>query len=178
MPDHITINLLHVWLVVKAAVAVYITKKELQYPIWSHGVQRSRGIHHVIRAFLRNAAVNPEWALMKLLAFLPFGAFTGKKHLWRFLPWHIASPPPLCAVCKDTGQHAHTFIKGMTKKEMCTCPAGQLLAHEYDEHSTVSLEDLEGVCVCCKGTKDIGAGRPCPHCKLREDVKALDQKKK
>lgn len=133
----------------------YITKREFQYPIWDRdGVQIQRRLHHLIQAYIRNFVVNPEWAGLKLFAFIPVWLMTGWRFWNYFSPWRIKKAPPLCKTCHDKGEYlTKGFIAGQpdvwTKCEQCSRP---------------SPGTSQWNCACCLDTHFIGPNRPCPHC--------------
>ncbi len=158
MPETVTINLYYVWGVVKLVLAGFITCKELQYPIWRQGLQVRRGLQHTFRAYLRNAFVNPEWALVKLLAFLPVWLFTGKRHIDKFMPWRIKAPPPYCDRCGDKGRYYQRgFLSGSSEGW-----------HECECQKELIHPGPGVICKTCLDTGKIGPDRDCPHCERRK----------
>lgn len=96
----------------KIGTAVAISKKEFKYPIWKNGVLSKRGIHDNIRAFIWHTLLNPEWALLKAIVFIPVFLFTGYKFIDKFKPWRIQSSPPKCETCGDKGKY---YVPSMLK---------------------------------------------------------------
>ncbi len=150
-----------IYAISKAVVSVWVCKREFLYPIWNaDGLQVPRGIHHKVQSFLRNWAINPEWGLMKAIAFAPVFLFTGKRHIHSFMPWRVQKTPPFCKECKDKGGRnvKPGFVKkgGMTGWHVCRC-------------QNVEVPKEERICSCpvCLDTGTIGKDRPCPHCERR-----------
>lgn len=160
-PIEFTINLTYVFVVIyglfKGSIAVWITKREFQYPIWNkQGIQIERQLHHKIRAFLRNFIVNPEWGFLKLIALVPVFLATGKRFLHYFMPWKVQRPPPRCTTCKDKGTYlVPSLLKGVKGSwQICNC-----------QENLIRIPNC--VCVICLDKGNIGPNRPCPHCEHR-----------
>jgi len=137
----------------KVISSIWISRKEFQYPIWNQeGEQIERGLPHKVRALIRNFTVNPEWAVMKLVAFLPVALFTGMRYWDRFSPWRIQSCPPLCKQCRDKGKYyTPSFIKGAKGNWIkCNCQ----VEPKANTHT----------CMVCLDLHEIGPNRPCPRC--------------
>lgn len=171
MPDHITVNLVNVALVVyvigKACASIWITKREFGYPIWDgDGVQISRGIQHKLRSFFRNWLINPEWGLMKAVAFAPVFLVTGRRYIHYFLPWRVQNPPPFCKKCDDKGKIwiSGFFVGQSGHWEKCSCK---------DQQLPRELPDAQ--CVVCLDKGSIGKNRPCPHCQRRTRITNIAQ---
>lgn len=158
----ITINFTYIFAVMyavaKAAASVWICKREFLYPIWnSEGIQVNRGLHHKIQSFLRNWAINPEWGLLKAIAFAPVFLATGKRFIHAFMPWRVQKAPPFCQRCKDKGRyHVNSFYAGKTGWQSCEC-----------QNKTTPELKPENSCHVCLDQKTIGKNRPCPHCERR-----------
>lgn len=119
MPDEITINLFHVWLVCKALIA---------YPLlrWESKLLPGRSIHKLARRLLFHFAINPELGVIKLIAFVPVWFFTGSKLLGLFLPVQGREPDYKCRTCRDSGYTWQLTGSDMRKKVTCPCRLGQL----------------------------------------------------
>jgi len=173
MNDLVTISfetILMVYAGIKLAISVWVCKHEFQYPIWNKdGIQISRGIHHKAQSLLRNWAINPEWGLLKIIAFLPVFVATGKRFIHTFLPWRVQKTPPFCKKCNDKGKvpasdgfwnsdyeqsERFLFIFGGGKWQECDC-----------KKSPRELPDC--TCYVCLDQGHIGKGRPCPHCERK-----------
>lgn len=110
------------WASIKIGASIWICRHEFQYPTWNkEGVQVKRLFHHKLQAFLRHCMINPEWGILKMVAFLPVGLFTGSRFLNHFMPWRIQSPPPRCRVCKDQGKYYLAPFAGKGKWIKCNC---------------------------------------------------------
>ncbi len=159
MPEQITINLGHVWLAVKVVAGILIARQEFKYPFFQGGVETVRPLHVVLRRVLRNIAVNPEWGIAKLLAFIPVGLLTGKSLFKHFLPWSIS---PKCPNCKDKGwYYKANFVKpGRTRRLVglalpsvshsriiCDCKAGE--AEQSAPVVQSAWQQTVGICVNC-----------------------------
>lgn len=159
MNDNVTVTIgaTQLWIAAKLVSAFFITKKELQYPIWKDGIQVPRRFHQVVRAYLRNAAFNPEWGILKLVSFLPVYIFSGKKYIYKFLPWKVATPPPFCTKCNDKGQYyEESFLAGAK---------GNWIKCECQGSNPAIRPDV--ACVVCLDKGFVGPKRPCGHCKRR-----------
>ena len=158
----ITINFTYVfalmYAIFKAIASIWICKREFQYPIWNgEGVQVQRGLHHKAQSFLRNWAINPEWGVLKAVAFAPVFLFTGKRHVHAFMPWRVQKAPPFCRQCNDKGDYyVDSFIQGQHDWQPCEC-----------QNKTVPELKPDHVCHVCLDQKTIGKLRPCPHCERR-----------
>lgn len=87
----------------------------LQY--WeSKTAQPGRPFFVVARRFLFHMTINPEFAILKFLAFVPVFLFTGKKYLGWFLPVKGVEPRFDCRACRDKG-----WVWEGTKKVSCSC---------------------------------------------------------
>ena len=168
-----TINFTYVfgllWAGFKGFSAVWITKRELRYPMWNkEGVQIERGLHHKIQAILRNFLINPEWGLLKLIAFGPVFIATGKRYMHHFMPWKVRRPPYMCEHCKDKGKYYQkAFFKGWGKGDWrkCDCESSEPLPSE--------LPDCN--CKVCLDKGTIGPNRVCPHCERRRKITRVDE---
>lgn len=156
----ITINPIYIILgayaVFKVAASVWICKHEFQYPIWNkEGIQIPRGLHHKAQSFLRNWAINPEWGLLKAIAFIPTFFATGTRFIHSFFPWRVQKTPPFCRNCKDKGEY---YDRSMFANECgwkrCKC--------QDEEQPSNELPDCS--CHVCLDKKTIGKNRTCPHC--------------
>lgn len=142
----------------------YITRQEFKYPIWNRdGVQIERRLHHLITAYIRNFAVNPEWAAMKLAAFVPVWLLSGWRFWDTFCPWRVRKVPAFCKFCNDKGW----FTRGRGNQIECDC-------------QRVRVADPVPTCRCmvCLDSGHVGPTieqpqpgleimRPCPHCERR-----------
>lgn len=160
----ITINFTYIFAVMyavaKAAASVWICKREFLYPIWnSDGIQVQRGLHHKIQSFLRNWAINPEWGLLKAIAFAPVFLATGKRFIHVFMPWRVQKAPPFCQRCKDKGRYRNNSFVVMEDK-------GKWVDCECRNKITPGLKP-DHACHVCLDQKTIGKNRPCPHCERR-----------
>jgi len=144
----------------------YITKREFQFPIWNReGVQVERRLHHLITAYIRNFAVNPEWAGMKLVAFIPVWLLSGWKYWDKFSPWRVRKVPAFCKTCNDTGWYkTGGFMRGSgTTHHQC-----------QDCKNVPPVDQPTCHCVVCLDKGHVGplskqkGMRPCPHCERRK----------
>ncbi len=163
-----TINLTSIFAVMYAAFkvvsSVWICKREFQYPIWnSDGVQIPRGIHHKIQSLLRNFAINPEWGVLKLIAFAPVFLFTGMRFVHSFMPWRVQKTPPFCRECNDKGQYKVFLKSGPNDDGWRVCNCKDKISQEIQNGTSPST------CSCdvCLDQRTIGKDRPCPHCYRR-----------
>lgn len=165
------------YLAVKAASAYFITRRQFQYPIWDgNGFQVIRKLNQKCRSIMWNFIWNPEWAAVKLIAFIPVWLFTGKKYWDFFSPWKIQKTPPLCPKCRDKGEyteHSTAFFRAegepeRTKIILCNC---------RDHRQPAPPPQTGHTCVVCLDLGHIGCGRECPHCKHRKylERKHLEQ---
>lgn len=152
------------WLAAKGVFAAWICKNEFQYPIWKNRLQIQRGFHHKVQAFVRNFAVNPEWAVLKAVAFIPTWLFTGTRYADKFKPWRIRSVPAFCSICNDTGEIRIPSIwkEGAMAVRDCECKTSGYTPVE------------ESPCSICLDTGTVGRGRPCPHCARRKERKKIE----
>lgn len=146
-----------IYAIFKAVASVWICKREFQYPIWNgDGIQIPRGIQHKLQSFLRNWAINPEWGILKLIAFAPVFVATGKRFIHSFMPWRVQKVPPLCKKCKDKGKYyVQSFLVGEGGWQKCKC------------QNTKVQEVPACSCHVCLDQGTIGKNRPCPHCEHR-----------
>ena len=109
--------------VVKVFLSVWICKHEFRYPIWNReGIQIPRGIQQKVQSFLRNWAINPEWGLLKAIAFVPVFLATGKRFIHSFLPWRVQKTPPFCTECDDKGKYyVRSFDGNGGHWRVCSC---------------------------------------------------------
>lgn len=174
MTSGITINpeyiLAVMYIIGKVATSIWICKHEFQYPVWNKsGMPYNRGIHHKAQSFLRNLLINPEWGLIKAIAFLPVFLATGKRFIHSFLPWRVQNTPPFCQQCKDKGKYrVESFMVGKSDWKICGC-------QKDSEPAAPSFS-----CHICQDKGTIGKKRRCPHCERRGIIvhHAQDQMKK
>ena len=146
----------------KIVSSYYITKREFEYTIWNkEGTQVPRGLRHRIRAYIRNFTFNPEWAIVKLIAFIPIWLFTGKKYWHLFSPWHIQKTPPFCRKCSDRGEYFTPSMFTGAKGNWVKC----------EECSQLPPDKPDCTCVVCLDTGRIGPDRSCPHCSKRRSMR-------
>lgn len=124
----ITINLFHVWIAVKVIAAFIFSRWEGKYlpPENLVGGENSEGaLSLTIRRFITHLVINPEFGLVKLIAFLPVWVITGTKHISKFLPiktnWlhpspSMSKPSKLCGTCHGAG----SFFVGNERFD-CSC---------------------------------------------------------
>ena len=159
----ITINFTYIFAamygIAKVAASLWICKREFLYPIWnSEGIQVNRGLHHKIQSFLRNWAINPEWGLLKAIAFAPVFLVTGKRFIHAFMPWRVQKAPPFCQICNDKGKYRNLSFVMNSNSKWISC--------ECQNKTMPELKPNKACCVCLdQGI--IGKNRPCPHCERR-----------
>lgn len=129
----ITINLFHVWIAVKVASAFILSRWESKYIV--QGENSESCLSLTIRRFITHLLINPEWGLVKMVAFFPVWVITGTKHISKFLPvktnWLQSSPslssPSLSS--RATNSHIHScrtcngsgsFVVGNNRFD-CSC---------------------------------------------------------
>lgn len=118
------IELWHFYAVAKVVSSIFITRKQMKYLRWENKQKVSWQLHHVIRGLFKNFFINPEWAFLKMIAFVPVYLFTGTKYISRFKPWGEPVAPPKCDKCKDKGTYENKkgFLTGTTTELIqCEC---------------------------------------------------------